>query len=358
MASIRKLPNGTFEGTVSAGRDSNGKQIRFYVTHEKEKECIALARELEQSVYDRKMGINNNSRSDYIFDKWFELNKSRLSETTPRNYETYINRYKKFFRNEKLGKITHIHIEEFMRLLREGGILDDIIIKKCSSSTQRKYFFVLSEILGWALKHRNPCKEVTPPRKTECKYYIYSSDEFMQLRLYLLGRKDELQICIAGMCGLRLGEVYGLKWENIDLKSKLVKIRKTIVKTKASTFIEKSPKSKSGIRDVFISDEMKAMLQEYQKKTGKIAGYLFYCDGDNPEAFSKRFQNIIKKAGLPKTRFHDLRHYRATELLHKGFADLFVQNQLGHADIYMTKKYQHINSDILESSRKNINKSM
>lgn len=355
MASIRKLPNGTFQATVYVGRDLKGKMIRKYITGDKEKEVRAAARNLETEIAEKKYTSLGTMRASSAFDKWIDLNEHRLSPTTLRPYKIYINLFKTYFGNMKLEQITSIHIQEFLNTLRKGGTIGNIKVKKQSETTILKEFCVLKEILNEYLKSKNPCKDVKPPTKNKKIPTLLTKKQFQKLKEYVRGTNEEIPILLAALCGLRLGEVFGLRWEDIDFENGIIKVRQNLVRTGPNSHIIKEPKSKSGIRDVIASEEILKVLEEYRKKKGIIGGLII--KEDKPENFSRRYERILKKLGLPKSRFHDLRHYRATRMLEAGIPDILASQQLGHSSVSITKEiYQHVTDDIISKSKTKIKK--
>ncbi|HHX69843.1 MAG TPA: site-specific integrase, partial [Gallicola sp.] len=160
MASIRKTKAGTYQATIYVGRDANNKQLFQYVTRAGYHECRAAAREIEQEIEDNKFTNNANIKFSVYADKWFEVNKERLSPTTVRSYKTYMDKYKEYFKDAKLGKITNLHIQSFYNDLKKGEFG-----KKLSNNTILKIHCVLNEILEDALKYKNPARDVKAPKK-------------------------------------------------------------------------------------------------------------------------------------------------------------------------------------------------
>jgi len=355
MASIRKLPNGTFQATVYVGRDANGKQIRKYITMDKERDVRAAARNLEKEIAGKNYSDMEGMKASYAFDKWLELNKDRLSPTTLRAYKIYIERFKSYLGHMKLGQITNIHIQELLNIFRKGGKIGKYNIKKQSGTTILKEYCVLKEILGDFLKNKNPCNDVKPPQKEKKIPVLLTKKQFQYLRENIRGHKDEIPILLAALCGMRLGEIFGLRWEDVDFDNGLIKVRQNMVRVGPGNYIIKPPKSKSGIRDIIASEEILKILDAYRKETGIIGGLIIR--DDRPDNCSKRYEHLLKKLGLPKSRFHDLRHYRATRMLEAGIPDILASQQLGHSSVSITKEiYQHVTNDIISKSKTKIKK--
>lgn len=336
MASIKKLPNGSYQATIYVGRDAQGKQIRKYVTKPGWKECKAAAREIEQEIEEGRFINIQNIRVSAWMDKWLELNKERLSPSTYVSYKMYVDKhFKSQFKNIKLNQINEIHIKEYMNEK----------LKVLSPTTVRKHILVLGEMLGDALKHKNPVAGIKLPEKNEYDPYIPTTEEFEEIRngfkTIRSGKKDELIILLSGWCGLRRGEIFALKWDDIDYDKLQIRIDEARAISEDG-FVIKDPKSKNGFRTIAMPKELSDLIKNYRKSLKEVDELIFPF---RPDCFSTHFSEIIKKLNLPPVRFHDLRHYHATWLYENGIPDKYAAERMGH-DVFVLKNiYQHIHAD-------------
>jgi integrase len=164
---------------------------------------------------------------------------------------------------------------------------------------------------------------------------------------------------LAVTAGLRQIELLALKWEDVDLESGTLQVRRTLSETRGTRGFE-APKSGKG-RSIRLSRpaqnalkaHRKAQLLERMKKAGRWADQGLVFASEVGTAMSGRnlyraFKIRVKRAGLPETlRFHDLRHTCATLLLRQCVNPKFVQELLGHADISLTlNTYSHVLPDM------------
>jgi integrase len=148
--------------------------------------------------------------------------------------------------------------------------------------------------------------------------------------------------------GLRRGEAAGLRWQDLDLERRQL----TIVSQRTTVgyqIVEGPRKSAARRRTIALDDRTVAVLRAHRQRQHALyqqlgrhwieAGYVFVTGEGrpyHPNYFTKRLQYLIKQAGLPPVRLHDLRH-GAASLAHTAGADLkTVQDQLGHASIVLT----------------------
>jgi len=197
-------------------------------------------------------------------------------------------------------------------------------------------------MLEEVLKYKNPCRDVKAPKKEKYVPQILNESEFNILKEVIKDTPDELPILLASSMGMRLGEIFGLKWTDINFKNGTLRISQTQVKAGPTNYVFKSPKSESGKRDLIVPDYIMVLLKNTSKETTEELVF-----NQKPDNFSRRFERILKANNLPKTRFHDLRHYHATMMLKHGIPDLYASKRLGHSSVSTTKEiYQHITNEM------------
>lgn len=333
MASIRKRPNGTYQATIYVGRDANGKQLFKYVTKPTLKECKAAARVIEQEIEEGKFLNVENMRLSTWMDKWLELNKEKLSPSTYVSYKIYVDKHlKPYFKQLKLSQINELHIKQYI----------NDKLKTLSPTTVRKHFFVLREMLQDVLKHKNPARDIKPPAKNDYKPYVLTNEEFEQIHNAFKGHKYEMIILLSAWCGLRRGEIFALKWDDIDWNTATIRVDESRSITDEGVYVDKSPKSKNGLRIIAVPEYLLDLLAKYRKSQKEINPRIFNI---RPDQCSSYFAEQIKKHKLPPVRFHDLRHYHASWLYEQGIPDQYAAKRLGH-DIYILKSiYQHLGVD-------------
>jgi integrase len=199
---------------------------------------------------------------------------------------------------------------------------------------------------------RNVAAAARPPKQRASgapEIHTWNADE---LRAFLDFVSDEQLypvFMVAATTGMRRGEVLGLPWRDIDLDSARASIRQTVVCVghKVAFSTPKTPKSK---RSVPLPREAVDTLRglHRQQTTHALDGsdLVFQDDrGDplDPESVSLVFERRVKSSGLPRIRFHDLRHTFATLALQAGVPLKVVSDILGHENISITADtYSHV----------------
>ncbi|HBB44573.1 MAG TPA: hypothetical protein DCZ34_00405 [Clostridiales bacterium] len=158
--------------------------------------------------------------------------------------------------------------------------------------------------------------------------------------------------------GLRLGEVLALKWQNIDIKNKLIYVDKsvgTISQNHKTLTIESSPKTQSSIREIPISKKLLDLIKVLRQNP-KSDYVIVSHNGKQIQsrAYQKSFENLLKKLHIKHYGFHSLRHTFATRLLENKVDIKTISELLGHSNPSITlNRYVHTN---IENKRRAMQK--
>ena len=152
-------------------------------------------------------------------------------------------------------------------------------------------------------------------------------------------------------------QLLGLKWEDADLETGTIQIRRTLSTATGGGFGFSAPKTAKGRRSIQLSQSTLSALKRHNEtqleERNKVAGLwedhnlVFTTRVGTPitrqDLITRSFKPLLQRAGLPDIRFHDLRHTCATLLLGKGVHPKLVQELLGHATISITlNTYSHV----------------
>ncbi|MBC2721808.1 site-specific integrase [Desulfosporosinus sp.] len=334
MASFRKVKNG-YQATIYAGLKEDGTQDRRYATRPTLKECKAAAKEIERELEDKNFSNIGNIGVIAFINDWIETNKTRLSPSTHATYKLYSRvHYAPYFKKMKLREVEEIHIRKFMA--KQLGFL--------SPTTVRKHISVLNKILREALRDKNPVKYVDLPSKAKYTPYPMTDFEFLKVHNAVKGTRDEMIVLLAAWCGLRRGEIFALKPNDVDWKKKTIRVDENTAINDEYDYVDKGPKSDNGYRDIVVPSYLMDLLEAYRKSWDSIPERLFDL---RPDYYSSYFKEYIidKHKELPPVRFHDLRHYHASWLYAKGIPDKYAAERLGHDIQTLKATYQHIGAD-------------
>lgn len=151
-----------------------------------------------------------------------------------------------------------------------------------------------------------------------------------------------LMICLC--CGLRIGEVCGLKWEDIDCRDRILHVRRTVYRIYNPDSLERRseltvgvPKTQSSRRDVPLPDKLAEILYKYNSE---VSGRNFFLSEKpwplDPQTFRYHFDKATARVGLPHRKVHSLRHTFATRCAENNRDWKTLSALLGHSDISTT----------------------
>ena len=143
--------------------------------------------------------------------------------------------------------------------------------------------------------------------------------------------------------GLRRGELLGLKWTDIDWKNGVIKVKRQVARINGE-IVEAPLKTKNSYRAVTISQQAIEVLKQQKAKTHDQ--YVFPSPNGgpiSPDSVNNMLKRVLERAGIPKVRFHDLRHTFATIALQNGVDIKTVSGILGHFSAGFTlDTYAHV----------------
>lgn len=364
---LKLMRNGVHVGwraSIYIGRDANGKEKRKQFTAKTKKEVQA-----KLNNYKKEMLLGTVSSDDKItLSEWFHtwLFDYRIKDLKPKSFEKYEGIYRNYIKDSELGKIKlkdlrTTHLQKYYNKL-------EIQYNK-PASTIKGLNTRLKPCLGDAEKQgyiqKNYCKMVTLPKDSSTKdIHILSSHEQQKFIESIKGHNLEVLFLVALGTGLRLGELLGLKWSDIDFNTSILTVHRSLSRAKNQTtgkyeVIEQIPKTKNSNRSVPIPASILGKLKELKKHQNKqklLVGegylnnnYVFSDDIGNPiddKRPGRNLKSILKKLDIEPIKFHALRHTYATRLFENNVPPKTVQALMGHSDISVTMDiYTHVMDD-------------
>ncbi|MBV9691594.1 MAG: site-specific integrase [Ktedonobacteraceae bacterium] len=251
----------------------------------------------------------------------------------------------------QLQRLTPQHVQAFyVSKLREG------LSAKRVRAFHALLHMALDNAVKWNLIARNVCDVVTPPVPRQHEIQPLDQEQAKRFLQAVHNHKLEALLTMALVTGMRRGELLGLHWQDIDLETGSVQIRRSVNRVGGFGLQESEPKTAKGRRKIILPSFVREVLQRHRTRQqearvkagaqwqGKeIVFSNMYGGYIDPSNLQKDFKRILKEAELPNMRFHDLRHSAATLLLGMGVNPKIVQELLGHSTISMTMDiYSHV----------------
>lgn len=233
----------------------------------------------------------------------------------------------------------------------------DFIMEKRSKGLSNKYIsdliIVLKNMTRYAAKvHHciNPIADVELPKKEKHELDLYNKNEQNRLKTALLTNMDKtkLGILLAYYTGIRVGELCGLKWSDIDLNAKTIRIERTVQRIRVSgkvsrtELIVSTPKSKTSKRIIPIPEFLIKIIKAFEPSNLNTFVVTSNSKLPDPRTLQYRFKSLLEKLGLRKINFHSLRHMFATNCIELGFDVKTMSEILGHSSVEITlDRYVH-----------------
>ncbi len=366
--SIEKRGKNSYRLTVSEGFDLNGKpMIHRKTVHGTKKDAEV---ELAKFVTEVQNGLVIDGKS-LKFSEFTEIWKRDYGskELAPSTYKRYCRmletRLLPYFGHFYINKIKPTDIMKFYDLLekdtqlvRKKGNNGSKTKKPLSGKTILEHHRLLRAMLHkavyWQLIVANPAERVQPPKARKPKRRSYDDEQTKILleNLELLSSEDtkyKVAIILTVFTGVRLGELMGLEWQDIDFKNGIISINRSSQYLSDIGVFTKVPKTESSIREIAIPEFIISLLAEYKlwyEEQKSIYGELWMnsdrlfvqADGKpmHPSTISKWFVKYVGQIGLPVINFHGLRHTNASLLVAQNIDIAVISARLGHAQISTT----------------------
>ena len=309
---------------------------------------------LKKEADEKRFEIEEQIRSDTwmpdagiptfeeVTSMWLEYKKPNLRASTWSVYEGHTRNHFEEFQGVKINRIRTTDVETFI-LARQNSAMP--------INTIRKILVTLGQIFKYAVRHRlitvNPLTDAERPRKNgttpEKKIRILQPHEIKALLDATENDKYRTLFKLAIATGARQGEILGLKWQDIDRENSQVKIRRTF---NNQAWYE--PKTSQSRRRIDIGPSMLSDLKKWKLACPPCELDLVFpniAGGpiNHNNMVSRYFNPALKKAGIERIRFHDLRHTFASILIAQGENVKYIQSQLGHSSPTVTLNvYSHL----------------
>src|SRR5216683_2188207 len=333
--SIYLRSDGRWAASISV---EDGKRKTFYGKTRKE-----VQEQLKTALHQQQQGMLPTAPQQTLkqfLTQWLQDHKSSIRVRSYERYEELVRLHIiPVLGRHQLQKLTAQQVQAFYtKKLNEG----------LSPTTVNGLHAVLHKALDDAVRlgilARNVCDAVSPPRRAHFEIQPLSMEQSQQLLAAAKGHNLEALFVLA------------LKWQDIDFSHNTLHVQRIFTRRPGNRYIEAEPKTEKSRRSIALAPMVVELLKQHRVRqleaklqageTWQERGLVF-CTAVgtplNPSKVVDRFKTLLKRAGLPEIRFHDLRHSAATILLSMGVHPKVVQELLGHNQISMTMDiYSHV----------------
>lgn len=337
-----------WEVAVDTGeRYKSGRKKYYRELVKTKKEAMQREKELleeyqkvtQQMIQEEIKKLQNKDLPDSInfkdaAEEWLNMKKIEVRRTTFQGYQIIVEKHLiPYFRDMNIADITESEVRAYFAAKSE-----------LSSTTLRHHYSTLSMILRF--KNNNCMSNIKRPRFSNFEAKVINNiEELEELINNLKGTVAYLPSKFAALAGMRMSEIAGLQWQDLDSNNNILRVRRslhwTIKDGKKGEYYLDTTKTQSSVRAIFLSlkfvEELKELKENRQDKETD-----FICRDTNGNPIFRQniydsFKRKVKKLGYSKLRFHDLRHSHATIAIHQFNVDAkTVQERLGHSTVTTT----------------------
>lgn len=337
---IYKRKDGRWEGRYKCGFTDNGKPKYHSVYGHSYAEVRAKLAPLK--VAAPTMTASCHLTVNELFNEWLAAVKLRIKPSTYANYQMKVEKHilPKFggLRYESLTvQMLHSFIDDKLTSGLSPKYISDIIV----------VFKAMAKYTAKIHGARNSLVDVVTPKYIKEEKPLLTPMHQRKLCKYLLSNMNTTSLCVllSYYTGLRVGEVCGLMWSDIDFDKSVLTVRRTVQRIRANDggtrLIVDTPKSRTSQRSIPIPSFIMKILWKFRSNNDR---YILSNTKRviEPRTLQNRFKSMLKKANLPSVTYHSLRHMFATNCLQAGFDIKTLSEILGHAGVQTTlNRYVH-----------------
>ena len=334
--------DGRYMGKFCVGYDDNGKAQYQYVygrTYDEAERKVMIGQQVASHfLSSRYITVSK------VYAEWLNAVVNRVKESTLANYKAKFEKHiLPIFGDVPCADLSAGRINEYINKKLADGLsasyVRDIItvFKAMLSYAQEEYGFKLS--LKNVVLPKVEKKTITRISDTEQKRLI----DYMKANMSLTAFGIMLSLCM----GLRIGEICGLKWSDVDFQHKILRIRRTVQRISSANgnrktkIVISAPKSATSFRDITIPDFLLHYFRIFRDK----ADFFILSGAEKPvepRTMQYRYRKILKAAEIKNHNFHKLRHTFATNCAEHGFDVKTLSAVLGHSSVNLTlNRYVH-----------------
>ena len=313
--------------------------------------------DIEDVVIKYQESVMSNPTIEELFDEWNDHRRDigRIAKSSHTRLRQVFDRHFKEFGKRRIASVKENEWIDFL----EAQVFEHNLSSKAFASLKS----ITKGMLKWAkrqgiiayspelmLTELDLSDNVFTKKIKEDYEEVFDEDETQKMLSYLTGNRDIRNdgITLLFVSGMRVGELVGIKPQDINLNSNTVKIRRTETRFKDGDetiyTIKEYPKTQAGVREIVIPSSYSWLLKElYVKSRGQE--FVFEENGKRLTTLliRKRIYSICKKTGVYKKSPHKIRATYDTILLDNGVDKRMVKDQMGHSDIAVSEKNYHRN---------------
>lgn len=364
--SIRQKPNGRYEVRIS-GRDmETGKSTRISKYADTLDEAVDIQHALSVAMVQTPQYLQNNTTVGEWLDNWLSTYMQHtLKQSTYKSYETYVRKhFKPSLGTIKLKELTPRTLQIFYNYKQEQENLSPKTISNLNMCLHK----ALAQAQSEGLILSNPSGSVSLPPLIKPHIEVLTREQQARLVQASYQFRYGVFVRMTLVTGLRLGELVGLRWCDIDFYTNMLHVNQTLNRLQRydddeadskTEIVTQTPKSQNSIRSIPMLPDLVMDLQNWrtvQMQDAAALGTAYFDSGliatqENglyvePRLMREYYQKMLAAADLPNYNFHALRHTFATRAMEQGMDEKALSILLGHYSVGFTlDTYAHVLTD-------------
>jgi integrase len=335
------------------GTDAAGKRLVWRKSGRKRKDVAdALAKAIDERNKGMQLVTEKQTLAEFLTAWLDDVAKPKLR---PRVHL----RYEQLLRLHVIPHLGHVLVTKLtpQQLQALYSTLGESLAPRTVGHVHRCLHVALETAVRWGLTYRNVADLVEPPRVEATPVTALSPAQARQLIAAVADDPHEALYVLAVTTGMRQGEILALRWSDVDLDAGRLQVVRSLAMVRGVGPVFQEPKTQKGRRAIALTSlaigalrRHRARQREQRLKAGprwSDLDLVFPTEIGTPMSarnlLARSFEPLLARSGLPKIRFHDLRHSTASLLLAMEKHPKIVQEMLGHATIGITlDTYSHL----------------
>jgi integrase len=338
---------------LNLGVGLDGKQKRKYYSCRSKAEADRLIADLLTQLHTGTYAAPSKLTVAAYAKRWLAHVETYARPATYVQYDQMLRLYLlPALGGTKLTDLAPLQIQDlYTTLARNPGQRGRIISPTTARDAHAALHTMMAQAVKWQLLARNPADGVDPPRSRRDVRTVWRAEDVAHFLGAAEGHYLFAAFHIALLCGLRRGEILGLRWEDVDFETGLLYVKRSIGVVAGKPTVQE-PKTPDSVRVLPLSPATVAVLRRHKARQAEerlIMGqggteWMFRSRRDNsqnPRTLIANFARIAAGIGLPHMTFHGCRHVYASLLANAGTHPKIAMQLLGHSTLSMTLHYTH-----------------
>jgi integrase len=356
--------------TVDIGKDpitGKRKQKTRSGFKTKKEAQAALAELINKVEKGESVDFRKNLFKEFALDYFQKTYVNKIKATSYDRLSIVLNKQiLPYFKDISITEIDQFVVHDFYNLKLKEGYSTNYITRM-----HEIIRMLLRVAKKWDLIQKDIASMIEAPKNKRKEMKVWSIDQVNQFLEFSSHSRYYPIFFLAAYTGMRKGEILALTWEDIDFDQSIIYVNKTLYKLTDRYSVD-TPKSSNSIREIYFDDEIRNVLKRHRlkQKEEKLKNSRVYDDKNlvfaqedgmyvPPPSANILMKEFIRQSGLPKIRFHDLRHTHATILLQMGVNPKVVSDRLGHSSVQITLDvYSHVTKEIKQDISKDFSNMM